>query len=63
MQWRQALIDAEDGRLHKVRRIVSNTEKNLEIAMEKSMHIDRWIREDMSVVEMLVQSASSSSSD
>ena len=58
-QWKQALIEAGGDRLHKVERIVSNAEKNMEVAVEKSMHIDRWIREDMAVVEMLVQFSSS----
>jgi hypothetical protein len=62
-QWKQALIEAGGDRLHKVERIVSNAEKNMQVAMEKSIHIDRWIREDMSVVEMLVQSARSSSNE
>ena len=58
-QWKQALIEAGGDRLHKVERIVSNAEKNMEVAVEKSMHIDRWIREDMTVVEMLAQSSTS----
>ena len=62
-EWKQALIETGGDRLHKVERIVRNAEKNMEIAMEKSMHIDRWLREDMSVVEMLVQSATSSSNE
>lgn len=63
MQWKQALIEAGGDRLHKVERIVSNAEKNMEVAVEKSMRIDRWIREDMAVVEMLVQSSTSSSKE
>ena len=59
-EWKQVLIDEGGERMHKIERIVRNAEKNMEIAMEKSMHIDRWIREDMSVVEMLVQSSISS---
>ena len=62
-QWKQALIEAGGDRLHKVERIVSNAEKNMEVAVEKSVHIDRWIREDMAVVEMLVQSSTSSSKE
>lgn len=62
-EWKKVLVDAGGDRIHKVERIVRNAEKNMEIAMEKSGHIDRWVREDMSVVETLVQSVSSSSSE
>ena len=62
-EWKQVLIDAGGERIHKVERIIRNAEKNLEVAMEKSIHIDRWIREDMSVVEMLARSSTSSTNE
>jgi len=47
--WKMHMQLKEPERFRKIERIVNNAEKNMRIAREKAIHIDYWVRFDMSI--------------
>ncbi len=47
--WKLHMQLHEAERYRKIERIVNNAEKNLRVAREKAVHIDHWVRFDMSI--------------
>jgi len=46
--WKLHMQLQQPERFRKIERIVNNAEKNLTIAREKAVHINHWVRFDMS---------------
>ena len=51
--WKLHMQLQEPERFRKIERIIRNAEKNMNIAREKAIHIDYWIRFDTSVSSLL----------
>lgn len=47
--WKFHMLLREPERYSKIEHIVSNAEKNITVAREKAIHIDHWVRFDMSM--------------
>lgn len=48
--WKLQMQLLEPERYRKIERIANNAEKNIRIAREKAIHINHWVRFDMSVI-------------
>ncbi len=47
-EWKLYMQLKEPERFQKIERIINNAEKNMTIAREKAIHIDYWVRFDIS---------------
>ena len=47
--WKLHMLLGEPERYRKIERIINNAEKNITAAREKAIHIDHWVRFDISI--------------
>jgi len=47
--WKLHMLQHEPERFRNIERLVNNAEKNLRVAREKAVHIDHWVRFDISI--------------
>ena len=50
--WKLHMIVRAPERYRKIERIINNAEKNITLAREKAIHIDHWVRFDISINAM-----------
>jgi hypothetical protein len=50
--WKIYMQLRQPERFWKIERIVNNAEKNIRVAREKTIHIDHWVRIDMSMISL-----------
>lgn len=51
--WKLHMLLREPERYRKIERIINNAEKNITAAREKAIHIDHWMRFDISINALL----------
>ena len=55
--WKLQMQLQEPERFKTIERIVNNAEKNMNVAREKAIHIEYWVRFDRSITSLLTERA------